>query len=57
MLALDSAFLNHLQDMQREVCSDEHKTMTYSEPGREIQANGKGHIHSKLSSGSHKTFY
>lgn len=36
--------------MLTELCSDEHRTMTHSEPGREILANGKGHIHSKLRS-------
>lgn len=38
MLELGSVFLNHLQNMHREVWSGEHKTMIYSKPGREILA-------------------
>lgn len=30
--------------MQREVCSDDHRTMSHSETGIKILANGKGQI-------------
>lgn len=34
--------------MQREVCSDEQRTVIHSEPEREILASGKGQIHNKF---------